>query len=51
MKILQIEVFSPNFEHLRTVKFKETGLSAIYGDVQPPKKRMTLQTVLEKLFF
>ena len=37
MKILKIEIFSPKLEKLREVKFRENGLSVIYGDVEKPK--------------
>lgn len=37
MKILKIEIYSPNHELLREVKFNEIGLSVIYGDVEKPK--------------
>ena len=37
MKILKVEIFSPNLEKLREVEFREKGLSVIYGDVEKPK--------------
>lgn len=36
MKILQVKIYSPDSELLREVKFKEIGLSIIYGDVEKP---------------
>lgn len=38
MKILKVEIYSPNLEKLREVKFNEVGLSIIYGDVEKPKE-------------
>lgn len=38
MKILKVEIYSPELKKLREVKFNETGLSIIYGDVEKPKK-------------
>ena len=38
MKILKIEIYSPDHEKLREVNFNENGLSVIYGDVEKPKK-------------
>lgn len=38
MKILKVEIYSPELEKIREVKFNETGLSVIYGDVEKPKK-------------
>lgn len=37
MKVLNIEIYSPDLEKLREVKFNEYGLSIIYGDVEKPK--------------
>ena len=37
MKILKVEIFSPNLEKLREVEFRDKGLSIIYGDVEKPK--------------
>ncbi len=37
MKILKIEIYSPEFNKLREVVFNENGLSVIYGDVEKPK--------------
>lgn len=36
MKILRIEIFSPELELLREVTFFEKGLTIIYGDVEKP---------------
>ena len=36
MKILQVKIYSPDLELLREVKFKEIGLSIIYGNVEKP---------------
>lgn len=38
MKILKVEIYSPDHEKLREVNFNENGLSVIYGDVEKPKK-------------
>ena len=38
MKILKVEIYSPDREKLREVNFNENGLSVIYGDVEKPKK-------------
>lgn len=37
MKILKIEIFSPELKKLREVSFNVKGLSVIYGDVEKPK--------------
>lgn len=37
MKILKVEIYSPDLEKLREVEFNEYGLSIIYGDVEKPK--------------
>lgn len=37
MKILKVEIFSPDSELLRTVEFKKRGLSIIYGEVEKPE--------------
>lgn len=39
MKILKVEIFSPNLKKLREVEFREKGLSIIYGDVEKPKSK------------
>lgn len=36
MKILEIKIYSPDSELLRTVNFNENGLSIIYGEVEKP---------------
>ncbi len=36
MKMLQVKIYSPDLELLREVKFKEIGLSIIYGNVEKP---------------
>ena len=38
MKILKIEIYSPDSKLLRCVEFNEIGLSIIYGDVEKPYK-------------
>lgn len=38
MKILKVEIYSPDLKKLREVKFNEVGLSIIYGDVEKPKE-------------
>ena len=37
MKILKVEIYSPEHEKLREVEFNENGLSVIYGEVEKPK--------------
>lgn len=36
MKILKVEIYSPDLELLRKVEFKDKGLSIIYGEVEKP---------------
>lgn len=38
MKILNVEIYSPELKKLREVRFNEVGLSVIYGDVEKPQK-------------
>lgn len=37
MKILNVEIYSPECDLLRQVEFNETGISIIYGEVEKPK--------------
>lgn len=38
MKVLKIEIFSPEIKLMRSIEFNKTGLSIIYGDVEKPNK-------------
>src|SRR5699024_12134957 len=37
MKILKLEIIDPQSKLVRSISFKEVGVSYIYGDIQDPK--------------
>lgn len=48
MKILELNIMSPNDELVRNIKFKESGLTFIYGDIKRPDDRTSTINSLGK---
>src|SRR5690625_1469809 len=48
MKILELNIMSPNDELVRNIKFKESGLTFIYGDIKRPEDRTSTINSLGK---
>src|SRR5690625_4846589 len=48
MKILELNIMSPNDELVRNIQFKESGLTFIYGDIKRPDDRTSTINSLGK---